>query len=33
MPYGTMIVPGRDIGLEFLLRKDADGVATVIVLP
>jgi cytochrome c biogenesis protein len=33
MPYGSMIVPGRDILLEFLLRRDADGIATVIVQP
>jgi len=28
-----MIVPGRNILLEFLLHKDADGIATVIVQP
>ena len=33
MPYGSLIVPGRDILLEFLLRRDADGIATVIVQP
>jgi len=33
MPYGSMIVPGRDILLEFLLHKDVDGIATVIVQP
>ena len=33
MPYGSMIVPGRDILLEFLLRRDADGIATIIVQP
>ena len=33
LPYGSMIVPGRDILLEFLLRRDADGIATVIVQP
>ena len=33
LPYGTLIVPGRDILLEFLLRRDADGIATVIVQP
>jgi cytochrome c biogenesis protein len=33
MPYGSMIVPGRNILLEFLLHKDADGIATVIVQP
>jgi cytochrome c biogenesis protein len=30
LPYGSLIVPGRDIVLEFLLRRDADGIATVI---
>ncbi|MFL5768656.1 MAG: cytochrome c biogenesis protein ResB [Chloroflexota bacterium] len=33
MPYGSLIVPGRDVLLEFLLRRDADGIATVIVQP
>jgi cytochrome c biogenesis protein len=33
LPYGSLIVPGRDIQLEFLLRRDADGIATVIVQP
>ena len=33
LPYGSMIVPGRDILLEFLLRRDADGIGTVIVQP
>jgi cytochrome c biogenesis protein len=33
LPYGTLIVPGRDILLEFLLRRDVDGIATVIVQP
>jgi cytochrome c biogenesis protein len=33
MPYGSLIVPGREILLEFLLRRDADGIATVIVQP
>jgi cytochrome c biogenesis protein len=30
LPYGSLIVPDRDIVLEFLLRRDADGIATVI---
>jgi cytochrome c biogenesis protein len=33
MPYGSLIVPGRDLLLEFLLRRDAEGIATVIVQP
>jgi cytochrome c biogenesis protein len=33
LPYGSLIVPGRDILLEFLLRRDAEGIATVIVQP
>ncbi len=32
-PFGQMLVPGRDIGLEFLLGKDADGVGNLLVLP
>jgi len=32
-PYGSMIVPGRNILLEFLLLKDADGISTVLVQP
>jgi cytochrome c biogenesis protein len=32
-PYGTLAVPGRDIGLELLLRRQADGTGVVLVLP
>ncbi|HEV8490245.1 MAG TPA: cytochrome c biogenesis protein ResB [Candidatus Limnocylindrales bacterium] len=32
-PYGTMPVPGRDLGLEMLLLRDADGIGTLIVIP
>jgi cytochrome c biogenesis protein len=32
-PYGTMAVPGRDLGLELLLLRDVDGVGTLIVIP
>jgi cytochrome c biogenesis protein len=32
-PYGTMAVPGRDLGLEMLLLRDVDGVGTLIVIP
>jgi cytochrome c biogenesis protein len=32
-PYGTFAVPGRDIGLELLLQRQADGTGVVLVLP
>ena len=32
-PYGTLAVPGRDIGLELLLRRQPDGTGAVLVLP
>jgi cytochrome c biogenesis protein len=32
-PYGTMSVPGRDIGLLLLLRRQADGTGVVLVQP
>jgi cytochrome c biogenesis protein len=32
-PYGTMAVPGRDLGLELLLQRGADGVGTLLVIP
>jgi cytochrome c biogenesis protein len=32
-PYGTMPVPGRDLGLEMLLLRDADGIGTLVVIP
>jgi cytochrome c biogenesis protein len=33
LPYGTMPVPGRDLGLEMLLLRDRDGIGTLIVIP
>ena len=33
LPYDTMPVPGRDMGLEMLLTRDASGVGTLIVVP
>jgi cytochrome c biogenesis protein len=32
-PYGTMGVPGRDLGLQFVLDRAAGGSATLLVLP
>jgi cytochrome c biogenesis protein len=32
-PFGSMSVPGRDVGLELLLGQDADGVGNLLVLP
>ncbi|MBA2380645.1 MAG: cytochrome c biogenesis protein ResB [Chloroflexi bacterium] len=32
-PYGTLSVPGRDIGLSLLLQRNADGTGAVLVLP
>ena len=32
-PYARMAVPGRDLGLQFLLRRREDGVGEVLVLP
>jgi len=32
-PFGAMIVPGRDIGLQFLLRRAEDGTGLLLVLP
>jgi cytochrome c biogenesis protein len=32
-PFGSLSVPGRDIGLELLLGQDADGVGNLLVLP
>ncbi|MFL5777520.1 MAG: cytochrome c biogenesis protein ResB, partial [Chloroflexota bacterium] len=32
-PYGILAVPGRDIGLQMLLRKTDDGVTVVLFLP
>jgi cytochrome c biogenesis protein len=33
LPFGTLAVPGRDIGLQLLLDRTAEGVGTLIVLP
>ena len=32
-PYGIVGVPGRDIGLQLLLRRAADGTGVVLILP
>jgi cytochrome c biogenesis protein len=32
-PYGTMSVPGRDVGLQLLLQRQADGTGVVLILP
>jgi cytochrome c biogenesis protein len=32
-PYGTLSVPGRDIGLSLLLQRSSDGTGVVLVLP
>jgi cytochrome c biogenesis protein len=33
LPYGTLAVPGRDVGLQLLLRRAADGTGVLLVLP
>jgi cytochrome c biogenesis protein len=33
LPYSTMSVPGRDIGLRLLLKKEADGTGILLVAP
>ena len=33
LPYGTLAVPGRDIGLSLLLKRDANGLGVLIVAP
>ena len=33
LPYGTLSVPGRDTGLSFLLKRDADGTGVLLILP
>ncbi len=33
LPYGTLPVPGRDVGLELLLVRDTNGVGTLITIP
>ena len=32
-PYGTLAVPGRDIGLQLLLRREADGTGVLLIVP
>jgi cytochrome c biogenesis protein len=32
-PFGTLSVPGRDVGLQLLLQRAADGTGVVLVLP
>ena len=32
-PYVTMAVPGRDLGLQLLLGRDAEGLGTLLILP
>jgi cytochrome c biogenesis protein len=32
-PYGTLAVPGRDLGLELLLQRQPDGTGVLLVLP
>lgn len=32
-PYGIVSVPGRDLGLQLLLRRQADGTGIVLILP
>jgi cytochrome c biogenesis protein len=33
LPYGTLSVPGRDIGLRLLLQRQSDGTGVMLVLP
>ncbi len=33
LPFGTLSVPGRDVGLQLLLQRAADGTGVVLVLP
>jgi cytochrome c biogenesis protein len=33
LPYGTLAVPGRDIGLELLLQRQPDGTGVLLILP
>jgi cytochrome c biogenesis protein len=33
LPFGTLAVPGRDIGLQLLLDRTAEGIGTLLVLP
>jgi cytochrome c biogenesis protein len=33
LPFGTLAVPGRDVGLQLLLDRTSEGVGTLLVLP
>ncbi len=33
LPYGTLAVPGRDVGLQLLLQRATDGTGVVLILP
>lgn len=33
LPFGTLAVPGRDVGLQLLLDRTAEGVGTLLILP
>jgi hypothetical protein len=33
LPYGTLSVPGRDVGLQLLLKRSADGTGVVLIVP
>ena len=33
LPYGTLSVPGRDIGLQLLLKRSTDGTGVVLIAP
>ena len=33
LPYGTLSVPGRDVGLQLLLKRAADGTGVVLIAP
>ncbi|HSO30699.1 MAG TPA: cytochrome c biogenesis protein ResB [Candidatus Sulfomarinibacteraceae bacterium] len=33
LPFGTLAVPGRDLGLQLLLDRSAEGVGTLLLLP
>ena len=33
LPFGTLAVPGRDLGLQLLLDRTAEGVGTLLLLP
>ena len=33
LPYGTLSVPGRDVGLQLLLKRSTDGTGVVLIVP